>query len=132
MSIAFFFVLQNIITTSKMGRQQYPEPTPLPANIKHPSFLLYHHPHSLASLAATFCIEIAKAAHPSAQTHIIQIEVVLDENGRLPCEYLNTNPTGAVSSMLPKKRGQRADNVTRFPPSSILHPRPRSALASTS
>ncbi|PMD12713.1 hypothetical protein NA56DRAFT_756330 [Hyaloscypha hepaticicola] len=83
-----------------MGRQQYPEPTPLPANIKHPLFLLYHHPHSLASLAATFCIEFAKAAHPSAQTHIIQIEVVLDENGRLPCEYLNTNPTGAVPALI--------------------------------
>lgn len=94
-----------------MGRQQYPEPTSLPGNIRHPSFLLYHHPHSLASLTATFCIEIAKAAHPSAQTDIIQIEVVLDENGRLPCEYLNTNSTGAVSSMLRTKRDQRADNV---------------------
>jgi hypothetical protein len=115
-----------------MGRQQCPEQLPLPTNIKHPSFLLYHHPHSLASLTATFCIEIAKVAHPSAQPHMIQIEVVLDENGGLPSEYLNTNPTGAVSSMLPKKQGQRADSVTRFPPSFVLHPRPRSALASTS
>jgi hypothetical protein len=63
-----------------------------------PSLLLYHHPHSLASLAARFCIEIGKSAHPNATAHIIQIEVVLDENGNLPLEYLNTNSSGAVSS----------------------------------
>ncbi|KAH8793274.1 hypothetical protein BGZ57DRAFT_986510 [Hyaloscypha finlandica] len=65
-----------------------------------PSLLLYHHPHSLASLAARFCIEIGKSAHPNATAHIIQIEVVLDENGNLPLEYLNTNSSGAIPALI--------------------------------
>jgi hypothetical protein len=121
--------MQNIIATSKMGRQQYPEQLPLPGFIKPPSFLLYHHPHSLASLMTTFCIEIAKAAHPSAQTHIIQIEVVFDENGRLPCEYLNTNPTGAVSPMLPKKARLKSRQCDKIP--ALIRPPPETPISSS-
>jgi hypothetical protein len=63
-----------------------------------PVFLLYYHVHSLASLTARFCIEIAKQAHPNAKAKIIQIEVMLTENGRLPVNYLKTNATGTVST----------------------------------
>jgi hypothetical protein len=64
----------------------------------NPPFLLYHHPHSLASLTARLCIEIGKTAHPNARAHIIQIEVVLGENGNLHPGYFNTNSSGAVGS----------------------------------
>ena len=125
-----FFFLQNITSiTRKMGRRQSSFlglSPPLPAEFQKPSFLLYHHPHSLASLTASFCVEIAKAAHPDARAHIIQIEVVLDENGSLPREYLNTNSSGAVRSYaLPRLKDARprADHVTRFLPWFVLHPR---------
>jgi hypothetical protein len=84
-----------------------------------PSLLLYHHPHTLASLAARLCIEIGKSAHPDATAHIIQIEVVLDKNGNLPLEYLNTNSSGAVSSSSApgfRERRGRADCGGRYLP----------------
>lgn len=64
---------------------------------KKPTFTFFYHMHCLGSLAARFCIEIGKQAHPDAKANIKQIEVELTENGKLPVEYLKANISGTVS-----------------------------------
>ncbi|KAE9368703.1 hypothetical protein N431DRAFT_486180 [Stipitochalara longipes BDJ] len=65
-----------------------------------PSLLLYHNPHSLSSLIARFCVEIAKAAHPQAKILFTLVEVKLDGRGRPPPAYLKTNSSGAIPSLV--------------------------------
>lgn len=68
------FVSQKIIPTTAAKKMDF----------RQPSFLLYHHIHSVFSLMVRICLGIVKEAHLDVNARVIQIEVKLAEHGEMP------------------------------------------------